>query len=204
MEKKETKTAKRKVAERVMKVKNDIPVTKEQPNSVQSSASESITPTVAVKRNVEFSPDYLVECRSVRTGTLLLEGRKTKQLYRWENDNDTTLLEYQDVFAEVNRKSDYIFTPYFLIEDEDVLNSTRFKVVKDFYNTFYETDINKIMTLDNEEFSKVLREVPKGLLDAIRVKAATLIESGTLDSIQKVKEIDSICGSDLISVLDAR
>jgi hypothetical protein len=178
------KTTEKKVAEAV--------VTEEAP---QREVEKAVV--TAPKRNTSFSPDYLVECRSVRPGTLLMDGRKTGQSYIWENDGDVTMVEYQDLFAEVNRRSDYVFAPYFIIEDYEVLDDARFKTVRDFYDKYYNNDIGAILDLPIDEFKRVLRDAPKGIKEAVRMKVAVAISNKEFDSLAKIEAIDEICGSNL-------
>ena len=178
------KTAEKKVAEAV--------VTEEAP---QKEVEKAVV--AAPKRNTSFSPDYLVECRSVRPGTLLMDGRKTGQSYIWENDGDVTMVEYQDLFAEVNRRSDYVFAPYFIIEDYEVLDDARFKTVRDFYDKYYNNDIGAILDLPIDEFKRVLRDAPKGIKEAVRMKVAVAISNKEFDSLAKIEAIDEVCGSNL-------
>lgn len=178
------KTAEKKVTEAV--------VTEEAP---QKEVKKAVV--TAPKRNTSFSPDYLVECRSVRPGTLLMDGRKTGQSYIWENDGDVTMVEYQDLFAEVNRRSDYVFAPYFIIEDYEVLDDARFKTVRDFYDKYYNNDIGAILDLPIDEFKRVLRDAPKGIKEAVRMKVAVAISNKEFDSLAKIEAIDEICGSNL-------
>lgn len=159
--------------------------------------TERVVETAAPRRNLSFSPDYMVECRSVRPGTLLMDGRKTGQSYIWEDDGDITMVEYQDLFAEVNRRSDYVFAPYFIIEDYEVLDDARFKTVKDFYNRYYNNDIGAILALPLEEFKEVLRTAPKGIKEAVRMKVTVAISNKEFDSLAKIEAIDEICGSNL-------
>ena len=44
---------------------------------------------------------------------------------------------------------------------------------------------------------KALAEVPKGLKTAIKIEVATRLDNGTFDSIQKVRAVDEICGTEL-------
>ena len=178
------KTVEKKVAEAV--------VTEEAP---QKEVEKAVV--TAPKRNTSFSPDYLVECRSVRPGTLLMDGRKTGQSYIWENDGDVTMVEYQDLFAEVNRRSDYVFAPYFIIEDYEVLDDARFKTVRDFYDKYYNNDIGAILDLPIDDFKRVLRDAPKGIKEAVRMKVAVAISNKEFDSLAKIEAIDEICGSNL-------
>ena len=51
--------------------------------------------------------------------------------------------------------------------------------------------------LSPAQFKKALAEVPKGLKTAIKIEVATRLDNGTFDSIQKVRAVDEICGTEL-------
>ena len=55
----------------------------------------------------------------------------------------------------------------------------------------------KIGVEGEKEFKKALAEVPKGLKTAIKIEVATRLDNGTFDSIQKVRAVDEICGTEL-------
>lgn len=52
-------------------------------------------------------------------------------------------------------------------------------------------------TYDNGKVKQWIAEVPKGLKTAIKIEVATRLDNGTFDSIQKVRAVDEICGTEL-------
>ena len=72
------------------------------------------------------------------------------------------------------------------------------KYVIYFYDNLYDaSDINQFLALSPAQFKKALAEVPKGLKTAIKIEVATRLDNGTFDSIQKVRAVDEICGTEL-------
>ena len=79
-----------------------------------------------------------------------------------------------------------------------IIRGSRWKDVKDLYDNLYDaSDINQFLALSPAQFKKALAEVPKGLKTAIKIEVATRLDNGTFDSIQKVRAVDEICGTEL-------
>ena len=157
------------------------------------------TPKVTVRK---YEAEDTVPVRSITQGELLLPGRKSGILYRWAGVGDVEEVEYQDLYALKVRRSAYIYDPLFVIDDEELLADPKWKDVVALYQSMYNTeDIGAILKLPVNQFKKVLKQVPKGLLNSIKVEVATQIENGTFDSINTIKAIDEMCGTDLLCLI---
>lgn len=154
------------------------------------------------KKTKEFKANDLITVRSVTQGELLLPGKKSEILYRWSAYGDVTEVEYQDLYALKSTRSEYIYGPLFVIEDEDLLENPRWKDVGKIYETMYDNeDLNQILSLPLSQFKATLKQCPKGFLDAIKIEVATRIDNGTFDSLSKIRAIDEICGTDLLTLI---
>jgi len=150
----------------------------------------------------EYKPDDLILCRSVTQGELLLPGKKSGLLYIWSNFGDVTEVEYQDLYALKSNKSSYIFLPHFVIDDEEFMSQTKWQDVQAIYDSMYDSeDLDAILNLLPPKFKSVLKQLPVGMQNVIKIEAATRIEAGTFDSINKIKIIDEVCGTDLMCLL---
>lgn len=145
----------------------------------------------------KFEQTDLILCRSVTPGWLGLYG-KSGIPYIFSNFGDECEVEYGDLFALKNRRSRYLYDPLIVIEDEELLESPRWKDLADFYNdkVYGMDDIDYVLNLPFSKFEGALRSLPKGLLKALAVEVAVRIENGTFDSIKKIKVIDEVCGTD--------
>ena len=95
-------------------------------------------------------------------------------------------------------RSDYIYDPLFVIEDEEVLEDPKWIEVKKLYESMEDAfDVNEILSLPLNLFRKTLTDAPKGVRNAVKSAVAAQIAKGTFDSFQKVKIIDEVCGTDL-------
>ena len=165
----------------------------------EAPVEQTASSAVAVRK---YEADDTIPVRSITQGELLMPGRKSGILYRWAGAGDVEEVEYQDLYALKVRRSAYVYEPLFVIDDEELLADPKWKDVVALYQTMYDTeDISTILRLPVNQFKKVLKQVPKGLLNSIKVEVATQIENGKFDSISKIKAIDELCGTDLLCLI---
>lgn len=160
------------------------------------------TKTAPKKEYRQFNQTDLILCRSVTAGWLGVSG-KSGQYYVFENFGDECEIEYQDLFALKSRHSNYIYAPHFVIEDEELLENPRWADVAKFYDEEVYTleDVDAVLNLPTANFKSALQKLPRGLAKSLQVKVAEKIEDGTFDSLQKIKMIDEVFGTDFRSIL---
>lgn len=147
---------------------------------------------------MQVEKDALIPCRSVTAGELIYIGPKTQLPYDWANSGDIQFLEYQDILAAVVSHSDFIFKPYFVIEDEDLLNDPRWAEVKRLYDDMYDYgDVGDILNMPDATFKREFPRLPIGLKNAVKSEISRMLGEESFDSIQKVKVVDDTCGTDL-------
>ena len=144
----------------------------------------------------KYAPDERIVCRSLTYGELLLTGAKSKLLYSWANYGDTTEVEYQDLQALKSTKSNYLYRPRFVIEDEELVEQWG-KDFVDMYKNIVEVDVEDMFKLPIAQFKSKLKKAPKGVQQAVKNIAGEKILNGSLDSLAKIKAIDEILGTDL-------
>lgn len=160
--------------------------------------TEEKTVTATPKK---FEPDELITVRSVTPGELIMPGKKSGIVYRWYAYGDTCEVEYQDLYTLKSSKSGYIYNPYFVIENEELLADPRWADVKELYERVSTEDIDEILKMRPSEFEIALAKMPKGFQNAVKIEVATRIDAGTFDSISMIKAIDRVCGSDLLCTI---
>lgn len=163
--------------------------------------SEDTVSDLTVEKEIAYSPTDEIRCVSVTAGELIMIGRKTGNVYSWANYGDSEPVEYQDLKSEkFNSKSRYIYDPLFIIDDDNLLATPEFKAVREVYNNILSADdIEELFNLDNISFRKTLASLPRGIQNSIRSLAAGKIQDGVLDSLQKIRAIDEILGTDLFN-----
>ena len=150
----------------------------------------------------EYQPTDEIMCRSITSGELIFCG-KSGTRYSWINSGDIVPVEYQDLRTARLSKSQFLFDPLFVIEDEELLTLKEWKDIAYLYESMYdETDLSNIFNLSATDLQKVLPNLPKGAQNSIRVMAAERIETGELDSISKIKAIDFALDTELMTFLE--
>lgn len=143
----------------------------------------------------KFAQDDVILCKSVTFGELLLPGKKSQLLYTWADYGDATEVEFQDLQALRSIRSAYLNAPYFVIEDEELLE--QWPELKTLYAKVAALDVDNLFNLPINQFKKRLREVPVGFKDSIKNIAGDKIRNGSLDSIAKINALDEILGTEL-------
>lgn len=155
-------------------------------------------PAPAQTNPKKFEPNDLITVRSITQGELIMPGKKSGIVYRWYAYGDTCEVEYQDLYTLKSSKSRYIYNPYFIIENDELLADPRWADVKKLYDSVWTDDIDEILKMRPSEFEVAFSKMPKGFQNAVKIEVATRIDEGTFDSISMIKAIDRICGSDLL------
>ena len=114
----------------------------------------------------------------------------------WANYNDVTEVEFQDLQALRSTRSNYLFRPRIVIEDEELVEQWS-KDFKDMYSKITHVDVEEIFDLPLGKFKTALKNAPKGVQQAVKNIAGEKIMNGSLDSLAKIKAIDDILGTDL-------
>lgn len=158
-------------------------------------------PVETLKKKEFKDHDYIL-CHSVTTGGLGIIGNKTDTYYRFNQYGDECDIEYIDLVQLVRSKSEHIFMPRIIIDDEDFL--AEFPSVVDAYNNMYSKgDLKQILALPADQMRVEIEKLPEGAKDTIKTMAATAIANGSLDSIASVRVLSDVFGADfnLISEL---
>lgn len=146
----------------------------------------------------QYKASDLIPVRSITQGELLMSGKKSGILYRWSAYGDITEVEYQDLYTLKASRSGFVLKPRFIIEDEELLSQPQWKDIKALYeNMFTTSDIDGVFKLTPQQLRKNLPQMSEGFIKAVLIEAANRIDNGTLDSLNKIKVFDDVCGSDL-------
>jgi hypothetical protein len=127
-----------------------------------------------------------------------MEGIKSRIVYEWADNGDVTEVEYQDLVAAIRSNVSYISKPYFVIEDEDVLE--QFPQIKKRYETMYSIKDLRDVLIDYpaKTMKATILSLPEGAKESIKHLASQMISNGSLDSVQKIKTLDEIYGTELM------
>ena len=152
-------------------------------------------PKVAKKKK-EFKGTDGILCRSVTTGGLYMIGKKTGMVYEWGEYGREYEVEYRDLVIAVRTRSEFVFNPYFIIEDEDFIEE--FPIVKKFYEESYNVDeLDNIIDYPIDMMKNAIAALPPSAMKNFQNMVSTAVRSGRLDSIEKIRTLDEIFGTDL-------
>ena len=196
---KTTAKAKTKVDEPVIEAVDEVVVEQSETQVVETiptpSAPTSTTTVVPEKR--EFKNEDPISCESITVGELRMKGIKSNVNYIWAGRGDVTDVEYQDLVAAIRSSKSQVYSPAFIIKDEEFVNA--FPQIKKVYDSMYTTqDLREIFNLTPSQMKNVILTLPEGAKQSIRNMAASMIEKGTLDSVQKIKILDEIFDTKLM------
>ena len=74
-------------------------------------------------------------------------------------------------------------------------------MLKPIYDKIEEEDFDKILALPVSKLKSKLKVLPEGMKTSIKSVAAAKIQSGEFDSISRIKAIDEILGTELMSMI---
>ena len=101
---------------------------------VQEPAVEEVK-----KEPRKFENEDMISCLCMFPGFVSMTGRKTRNIYTWEDMGTTEYIEYQDLKSEVmNKQSIYIYRPLIVVQDEDFL--AQFPTLAAMYEEYYNPD----------------------------------------------------------------
>ena len=157
-----------------------------------------VEPKKKEKNPKKFEATEGIPCKSITPGGLYMEGIKSHIVYEWADNGDVTEVEYQDLAAAIRSNVSYISKPYFIIEDEEVLE--QFPQIKKRYESMYSIkDLRDVLTdLPVKTMKATILSLPEGAKESIKHLASQMISNGSLDSVQKIKTLDEIYGTELM------
>ena len=192
---KNTKSKKKSVAAEELET---IESTVEEKEVVEVESKSEVVKAAQKKEIKKFNDRDLIPCLCVFPGSVGMTGKRTGNVYLWEDMGVVEHVEYQDLRSEVlNKKSSYIYKPLIVIEDEDFLsqNQSLAKMYEDIYTP--EEIVTKIRKASADEMKKFINSLPSNIKENVKNIAATMIKDGSLDSVRKIKVLDDIFETNL-------
>lgn len=154
------------------------------------------------KPEKRFDLSTLIRCRSVRHGDLIYVASNGYS-YVWNGFGDLRELPYQEIISMKSRRSKFLYEPWLIIEDEDLLASKEFAGEFDEMYQIYADFENPEQFFDRKpsEIKEVLKNAPNGLKDLIVYNAGRYMAEGILDSVGAINAIDDVLGTKLKMLL---
>ena len=175
--------------------------TKKTNNDVSKNEKEEVLKTNEPSTKKEFGQEDLILCRSMVSGQLFVDGVRSGLLYTFADYNDTCEIEYRDLIYLVRSYKDKtIYEPRIIIEDEDFIAQNP-KLAELYESMYTNSDLIEILNMPTTQMGEYIKALPIGCKNAIKGVAATMIDNGSLDSVQKIKVLDEIFGTNMLLTL---
>lgn len=169
--------------------------------SKNEKKEEEVLKTNDSSTKKEFGQEDLILCRSMVSGQLFVDGVRSGLLYTFADYNDTCEIEYRDLIYLVRSYKDKtIYEPRIVIEDEDFISENP-KLAELYESLYTKGDLMEIINLPLSQMVDTINALPMGCRNALKGIAATMIDNGQLDSIQKIKALDEIFETNMLLTL---
>lgn len=150
----------------------------------------------------KFKPDTPIACRSVRQNILYYKSPSGSR-YQWQEFGDIRELPYSEVRSLLVSRSKFLFEPWFIIDDEELMKEKEFSQALGEINALYNdfNDPHEFFNLPLDEMEERLKNAPNGFKELILHNANAYIADGTLDKISVVNLLDRIFDTNLKMML---
>ena len=158
--------------------------------------------TIKATRKSKFEDGDLIPCRSVTSGGLNFIGTSGKKV-RFADYGAVEYVEYGDLRreAQIANQTNYLYYPRFIVLDPEFVEE--FPKLEEFYSQWYtnEGDFEKILELPKNQMIEAIEKLPKGCKECLKGIVSTKLDDGTLDSVQKIKMLDEVFGTNMLITL---
>lgn len=164
---------------------------------VVTETVEEKVETIEKVEKKKFQPKDLITCVSITPGEMFYSGSKSETLYTFADIDDVVEIEFRDLDYAARSKDAMMYKPRFIVHDADFV--ALHPALDEVYSSLHSTkDLKDILKMTPTQMEKTINSLPEGAKDSIRTIAATMVDNGTLDSIQRVKVLDSIFGTQML------
>lgn len=139
-------------------------------------------------------PSDWIMCHSVTAGGLNIVC-KSGNYYEFKAYGDDCEIEYRDLVDLARRRSDHIYNPRIVIDDEDFL--AEFPQIRKVYDELYSiNDLLSIVDLPDAQMEATIKTLPSNVAETLKSLIAEEIASGRIDSVRKIRTLSSVFNSD--------
>lgn len=157
-----------------------------------TTESETVKP---VKK--KFAATDLIPCVSITPGEMFYVGAKSKTLQTFADMDYVVEIEFRDLDYSARTNDPLMYRPRFIVQDPDFV--ALFPKLGEVYDSLYTNkDIREILKMQPKQMKKAILSLPEGAKDALKTIATTMIDEGKLDSINRIKVLDSIFNTNML------
>lgn len=143
-----------------------------------------------VNEKKEITNDTLVECKCGVYGNLIYKSSLNKGYsVEWNGFGDVQEIEYRELVSMRGNQRRFFENNWILIDDYDVL--CKLGVEKFYKNVLGTENFEKVFSMSKNDILSIVPTLSSGTKEAIKLKAYEMIEDGTLDSVARIKALET-------------
>lgn len=143
-----------------------------------------------VEKKRKISKDEQVTCKNITNGTLVYVSKKTGAEWIMEGYGATEIFDVAELVTMKASHGRILTEPWMVIEDDDIIDYLGLRNVYDKISIPLEK-IDSFFEKSISQMKSALKVAPNGIKTLIASRATTLIQEGKLDSIGKIRLIES-------------
>lgn len=155
---------------------------------------EQMSNPVSTKR---FRDTDMIPCRSVRGNRVIYASSRTGLVYDWPEFSAVVPVAYADLLNMYGSQSDYLYTPFILIEDEDLYLQWQSRLGPIYADWLDLSNPDSVFQQNDFMFEQFITNASKSMRELIVTTAVHLIKHGGDVTVRKLQIIDDVCGTAL-------
>lgn len=155
---------------------------------------EQMSNPVSTKR---FRDTDMIPCRSVRGNRVIYASTRTGLVYDWPEFGAVVPVSYADLLNMYGSQSDYLYTPFILIEDEDLYLQWQSRLGPIYADWLDLSNPDSVFQQNDFMFERFITNASKSMRELIVTTAVHLIKHGGDVTVRKLQIIDDVCGTAL-------
>lgn len=155
---------------------------------------EQMSNPVSTKR---FRDTDMIPCRSVRGNRVIYASSRTGLVYDWPEFGAVVPVAYADLLNMYGSQSDYLYTPFILIEDEDLYLQWQSRLGPIYADWLDLSNPDSLFQKNDFMFEQFITRASKSMRELIVTMAVHLIKHGGDVTVRKLQIIDDVCGTAL-------
>ena len=154
-----------------------------------------------VVKKKKSAPEELIPCVSITPRQFFFSAKNSGTLYTFADIDDVVEIEFRDLDYAARSSDKIMLKPRFIVQDSDFINLH--SKLDDIYSALHSTsDLESIIKMTPAKMEKIIPSLPLGAKDALKIIAATMVDKGELDSLQRIKKLDKLLGTELFTKLN--
>ena len=165
---------------------------------VDIETNETTDASVEIKKEKkEFKPTDGIPCASNTSGELFYVGAKSGELYTWADIEYVIDVQYQDLKYAAASRDGMMYKPRFIVLDEDFIKE--YPNLEEVYASLYTVqDLKNMLKLSATQLKKAVEALPNTAKENLKTIVVTMIDSGQFDSVQRIKVLDEVFGTEML------